>query len=60
MLLTAEAKGMLRDVMALGPVFSSQARSIIWVAIDCPRIRLSLGGRRWIIVGKNPSMLEKW
>lgn len=26
----------------------------------CPRARLSLGVKRWIIIGKNPSMLEKW
>lgn len=26
----------------------------------CPKIRFSLGVRRWIIAGKKPSMLEKW
>lgn len=25
-----------------------------------PKYRLILGGRRWIIVGKNPSRFEKW
>lgn len=30
------------------------------MAIDWPRKRLVLGIRRWIVVGKNPSMLEKW
>lgn len=29
------------------------------MAIDCPKVRLSLGDRRWIIEGKNPSMFEK-
>lgn len=59
-LLVAVMSGRLIDIAALGPVFSSQAWSIIWLAIDCPRRRLSLGTRRWIIGGKNPSILEKW
>lgn len=46
--------------MVLGPVFSSQVWSIIWLAIVWPRRRFNFGGRRWMMVGKNPSMLEKW
>lgn len=42
-----------------GPVISSHVWSSL-VAIDCPRVRLSLGGSRWIIAGKYPSMFEKW
>lgn len=46
--------------MALGPVFSNQVWSIIWLAAVCPRARLSLGVRRCMIEGKKPSMFEKW
>lgn len=53
-------RGMFIEVIALGPVFSNQVWSTIWAAMVCPRMRFSLGGRRWIIAGKNPSMLEKW
>lgn len=59
-LLVVVIRGMFSEVRALGPVFSSQVRSMIWVAIVCPRVRLSLGSVRWIIAGKKPSMLEKW
>lgn len=48
------------DEIVLGPIFSSQARSIIWVAMVCPRIRLTLGEARCMMEGKNPNMLEKW
>lgn len=30
------------------------------MAIIWPKVRFSLGIRRWITGGKNPSMLEKW
>lgn len=53
-------KGRLMADTALGPDFSSQVWSTIWLAISWPRVRLILGARRWIIDGKNPSMLEKW
>lgn len=46
--------------MAFGPVFSSHVRSIVWLAMVCPSIRLTLGVRRWMIGGKKPNMLEKW
>lgn len=52
--------GELREVIVFGPVFSSQVRSIVWLAIDWPKRRLSLGVSRWMIEGKNPSILEKW
>lgn len=60
MLLVIVIKGMFRVVVALGPIFSSHVWSIVWEAIACPRIRFSLGVRRWMIAGKNPNMLEKW
>ncbi len=53
-------RGILSEVIALGPVFSNQVKSMIWVAIVCPRVKLSLGSVRWMIAGKKPSMLEKW
>jgi len=53
-------RGRLREAVALGPDFSSQVWSIIWLAIAWPRVRLSFGVRRWMIAGKKPSMLEKW
>lgn len=59
-LLVVVTRGRLRDVRAFGPVFSSHVWSIVWLAITWPKIRLSLGGSRWMIAGKNPSMLEKW
>lgn len=46
MLLVAEAKGILDDEIALGPVFSSQVWSTIWLAIDWPRSKPSFGARR--------------
>lgn len=51
---------MLREATALGPDFSSQVWSIIWLAIAWPRVRLSLGVKRWMMAGKKPNMLEKW
>lgn len=59
-LLVVELIGIVAEAMALGPTFSSHVWSTIWLATVCPRTRLSLGGRRWTRVGKNPSMLEKW
>ena len=38
--------GRLEETRALGPVFSSQVWSTIWVAIVWPRTRLSLGAKR--------------
>lgn len=52
-------RGMFIEIIALGPDFSSQVWSIIWVATVCPSTRFSFGVRRWVIVGKKPSMLEK-
>lgn len=52
--------GRLRVDTALGPDFSNQVWSTIWLAISWPRVRLSLGARRWMTAGKNPSMFEKW
>lgn len=46
--------------MALGPVFSNQVWSTIWLAIVWPRVKLILGIKRWMIVGKKPSIFEKW
>lgn len=46
MLLVVEINGVLRDVTAFGPVFSSHVWSTIWVAMACPRERLSLGVKR--------------
>lgn len=46
--------------MALGPDFSSQVWSIVWVAIIWPRVRFVCGVNRCIMWGKKPSMLEKW
>lgn len=60
MLLIEELRGMLVDEIVLGPTFSSQVRSIICVAIVCPRIRLILGEARCTRAGKKPSMFEKW
>lgn len=39
-------KGRLREVTALGPVFSSQVWSTIWLAIVWPKTRLSFGVKR--------------
>lgn len=42
--------------------FGPETSSHVWsnfVAIDCPRVRLSFGGSRWIIIGKYPSIFEK-
>lgn len=46
--------------MVLGPIFSNQVWSIIWLAAAWPRARLSFGANRCITVGKKPSMFEKW
>lgn len=47
-----EAIGVWTEEMALGPVFSSHVWSTICPAMACPRVRLILGARRWIIAGK--------
>lgn len=60
MLLIVEIRGVLRLVVALGPIFSSQVRSIVWLASVCPNVRFILGEIRWAMVGKKPSMFEKW
>lgn len=60
MLLVVVISGMFDVARALGPDFSSQVWSIIWLAMAWPRTRLSLGVRRWIMCGKKPNMLEKW
>lgn len=60
MLLVVVIRGRFRVAVAFGPIFSSHAWSIVWEAMACPRARFSLGVRRWIIIGKKPSMLEKW
>lgn len=39
-------RGALREAVALGPDFSSQVWSTIWLAMACPKRRLSLGRRR--------------
>lgn len=59
MLLVVVMRGRLREVRAFGPTFSNQVWSTVWLAIICPRIRLTFGGIRCIMAGKNPSMLEK-
>ena len=51
---------MFIEATALGPAFSSQVWSTIWVETVWPRTRLALGKSRWTIEGKNPSMFEKW
>lgn len=59
-LLMVETRGVFRLAVAFGPIFSSQVRSMVWLAMVCPRIRFILGERRWMMLGKNPSMFEKW
>lgn len=59
MLLVEVTRGVLSLVAALGPVFSSQVWSTIWLAMDWPIPRLIAGGNRCIIMGKKPSMFEK-
>ena len=57
-LLILEIREVFNLIVALGPIFSSQAKS--WLAMVCPRVRLVWGKSRWVKVGKKPSMLEKW
>ena len=59
-LLVVVIKGMFDETRALGPTFSNQVWSTIWLAMAWPKTRFSLGVKRWIICGKNPSILEKW
>lgn len=42
----AVTSGLLSVEEALGPVFSNQVWSSIWLAIDWPRLRDILGGYR--------------
>lgn len=60
MLLVAITRRVWAIVNSFGPDFSDQVWSIVWLAIVCPRRRLTLGRERWMIEGKNPSILEKW
>jgi len=53
-------RGVFKEAIALGPTFSIQVWSTIWLAMVWPRMRLFLGVNRWTIGGKKPSMLEKW
>lgn len=53
-------RGILAEVTALGPTFSNQVWSTVWLEMVWPKTRLILGRKRWITAGKNPSMLEKW
>lgn len=46
MLLVVEARGRVALDTALGPVFSSQVWSTIWLAMVCPSTKLSFGERR--------------
>lgn len=46
--------------MALGPVFSSQFWSIIWLAMVCASVMKSFGKEWCTIIGKKPSIMEKW
>lgn len=60
MLLMVEMRGVFSLVVALGPIFSSQVRSMVWLAMVWPRERLILGESRWKTFWKKPSMFEKW
>lgn len=60
MLLIVEISGVFRFVVALGPTFSNQVRSMVWLAMVWPRVRLIFGESRWNTLGKKPSMFEKW
>lgn len=51
---------MLLEATDLGPTFSNQVWSTIWLAMVWPSTRFSFGVSRWITAGKNPSILEKW
>lgn len=46
--------GRLAEIMALGISFSSQVKSISWLAIACPKERPNLGMARWTTSGKKP------
>lgn len=52
MLLVVEAILVLRFEIVVGPIFFSQLKSIIWLAIFCPNSKLILGMKRWTIDGK--------
>lgn len=45
-LLVVVIKGRLDEARALGPVFSNQVWSTIWLAMVCPRTRFSFGVKR--------------
>lgn len=42
-LLAVVIRGMFDEEMALGPTFSNQVWSIIWLASVCPKTRFNLG-----------------
>ena len=46
MLLAVETRGRLKEVIALGPVFSSHVWSTNWLAISWPSTRFNLGVKR--------------
>lgn len=46
MLLVVVMSGILEEARALGPDFSNQVWSIIWLAMAWPSTRLSLGVKR--------------
>lgn len=50
-LLVVVIRGVDRDVMALGPIFSIQLKSTICVAIRWPRISEAFVGSRWATAG---------
>ena len=45
-LLIVETREVFNLIVALGPIFSSQAKSRIWLAMVCPRVRLVWGKSR--------------
>lgn len=53
------AAGRWKADIALGPTFSNHVWSTIWLAIAWPRERFKKGKERWMVAGKNPSILEK-
>lgn len=52
MLLVEVASLIWAEDSPFGPAFSVHVWSTSWVAINCPRVRLSLGVSRWIRIGK--------
>ena len=58
MLLVEETRGWWEVITALGPVFSSQVWSTIWLAMFWPRKNAETGAKRWTISGKKPNKAE--